>query len=147
MKVNILALVGAFVGLLCILLPWTVTTVTFLSTSSTTELALTDYIHDGDSTFAFAVVLFLVGCAFSFITPLGGFAQFFGWAAFMVLIAGRLGTVQNNALTTTTVSLSAGAYVGIVAAAIVLFSMVRPLGLGYGRAALQPRERFLVWSD
>lgn len=147
MRVNILALVGAFIGILCIITPWTtITTGILQTTTSTSNLDLTDYMHDDDSAFAFAVVLFILGCAFAFITPFGGMAQFFGWLIFLGLIYGRLGTVDSGIFSTTT-TLGIGFYVGIVAAAMVLISMIRPMGMGYGKDALQPRQRFLVWSD
>jgi hypothetical protein len=147
MKVNVLALVGAFLGILCIITPWTTITTEILHTAtSTTDLSLTDYIHDDDSAFAFAVVLFILGCAFAFITPFGGVGQFFGWLVFLGLVYERLGT-KENALASTTTSLGIGFYLGIVAAALVLIAMIKPLGLGYTKEAPQPKNRFLVWSD
>jgi hypothetical protein len=146
MRVIILALVGAFIGIMCIITPWTTVTQEFIGTSVTNNLNLTDYMHEKDSTFALAIVLFILGCAFAFITPFGGVAQFFGWLIFLGLIYQRLGTVETGLFTTTT-SLNIGLYIGVASAVIVLFSMIRPMGWGYGKEALQPRQRFLVWSD
>jgi len=145
MKVNLLAIVGGLLGVMCVLLPWTVTTVDSFFGESTVSDAMTDYLHEDDATFAFAIVLFLLGSALALATPLGGVGQFFGWLMFLAAVYDRLGTTTTS-ISETTISLGLGFAVGIVAAGMVLFSLARPLGPGYAHSGLKPEDRFLTWS-
>lgn len=145
MKVNLLAIVGGLLGVMCVLLPWTVTTVDSFLGESTVNDTMTDFIHEDDATFAFAIVLFLLGSALALATPLGGVGQFFGWLMFLAAAYDRLGTTTTSIIETN-VSLGLGFAVGIVATGIVLFSLARPLGPGYSHGGLRPQDRFLTWS-
>jgi hypothetical protein len=144
MKINLLAIVGGLLGVMCILLPWTVTHIESPFGDSSSEMIMTDFIHESDSAFSFAVVLFLLGSALALITPLGGVGQFFGWLIFLAAILDDLGTEQ-TAIADVTVSLGLGFGVGLVAFALVFLSMIKPMGPGHAQIPNDPRGRFLTW--
>jgi len=144
MRINLLAIVGGLLGVICILLPWTVAQVESPFGDSSSERILTDFIHEGDSAFTFAIVLFLLGSALALITPLGGVGQFFGWLIFLAAILEDIGTEQ-TALADITVSLGLGFGVGLVALALVFVSMIKPMGPGHAQTPNDLRGRFLTW--
>ncbi|MDD1747461.1 MAG: hypothetical protein LUQ16_06845 [Methanomassiliicoccales archaeon] len=144
MKINLLAIVGGLLGVMCILLPWTVTHIESPFGDTSSEMIMTDFIHEGDSAFTFAIVLFLLGSALALITPLGGVGQFFGWLIFLAAIIDDLGT-EHTAIADITVSLGLGFGVGLVALALVFVSMIKPTGPGHTQATNDGRERFLTW--
>lgn len=145
LKVNLLAILGGLLGVMCILLPWSVTSTDGVFGSTTTESVMTDYIHDGDSAFSFAIVLFLLGSALALLTPLGSVGQFFGWLTFLAAIFGDLRTIH-TAIADITLSLGLGFVVGVVASALVIASLLRPLGLGYTKGYVGVAQRFLTVS-
>jgi hypothetical protein len=144
MKVNLLAIIGGLLGVMCVLLPWTVTQVESVFGDSSSEMILTDYIHEGDWVFSLAVVLFLLGSALALIVPLGGLGQFFGWMIFLGAILDDLGTTHTS-IADITISLALGFAMGFVAFALVFVSLVRPIGPGHAKGAIGARERLLTW--
>lgn len=146
MKVNILAIAAGLLGVVCILLPWSVMVTDSVFGDSTVERTMTDYIHHDDPAFALAIVLFLMGSATALITPLGSVGQFFGWLVFLAAISADLKTTETSIATVTT-SLGTGFFVGVVATALVIASILYPMGFGYSRRALGGRDRLLTWSS
>jgi hypothetical protein len=145
MKVNLLAIIGGLLGVMCILLPWTVTQVDSPLGNSISEMMLTDFMHQNDSAFSFAVILFLLGSALALITPLGSVGQFFGWLIFLAAVIEELGT-EDVGLADVTVSLGLGFGVGLVAVALVIVSMIKPMGPGHSQPSTDAKQRFLTWS-
>lgn len=145
MKVNLLAVVGGLLGVMCVLMPWVVADTESIFGDVHSEYSMTDFMDDDDSSFAVAVVLMLLGSALAIASPLGGMGMLFGWLIFLGAIYDRLGTATTS-ISETTTSLGLGFAVAVLALAMVLVALIRPMGPGYARGKVLPRDRFLTWS-
>ena len=144
MKVNLLAIIGGLLGVMCLLLPWTVTNVDSVFGDSSSEMNLADYMHEDNASFSFAVVLFLLCSALVLVSPLGAVGQFFAWLIFLATVLEDLGTTETSIATITT-SLGLGFVAGAVAWGLVLVSLIKPIGPGHAGTPRSAIERFLTW--
>lgn len=145
MKVNLFAVIGGLLGVMCVLMPWLVVETHNIFWDNRQEYAMTDLMHDEDSSLAVAVMLMMLGSALAIATPLGGMGMLFGILVFLGSTYDRLGKVTNG-INETTTSLGLGFAVGLLALGMVLVGLLRPIGPGYSRGRVLPRDRFLTWS-
>lgn len=120
-RLNILCLVGAIVGVAAIFSTWI--SLGFLFWSR--EMNLIDvYNHvESSSDFWLPAVLFLAGTLVAFVTSLGGIMQIIGVPLFMSAFVSHADGRLPSGI---------GPYLGLVAAIIVLASLAHPVGVGYG---------------
>jgi len=154
-RINVLCIVGAMVGVSCLLTTWALVTETPpgwptnthskgagvepLSWSLVDALASTlDPFSNayGDAEIVAFSALFIIGTALAFITPLGGAPQ----------LAGVLGFYSSSAGNLFVSEFAAGFAIAALAAVIVLASIAIPLGVGYDARPLSLRARLLTVS-
>jgi predicted anti-sigma-YlaC factor YlaD len=147
-KVNILAVIGAFLGIFVILLPWLTSTVDFGNTASVATKSLTDQIlHEQDTTFAAAGVIFLFGSAFALITTIAGVIQLAGTFVYVGAVASTLGTRALAPSVTQTDALGVGFFLGVLAGIITLIGLARPVSISATKSNETGRSRLLTWTD
>jgi len=98
----------------------------------------------GDATFLFGGILFISGAVASFVTPLGGISQIAGWAIFYSTISQILGTHIGHPGILYTNYLGLGFWLGLVAGALCIISIIAPIGLGQPWKNLSLKERLLT---
>ena len=119
-RLNILCLVGAVIGVIAVFSTWI--TVGFMFWSR--EMNLIDVYNqvNSSSDWWLPVVLCLIGAVISFVSPLGGVLQLIGAPLYISVFAsdadGRLPS-------------GIGPYLALASAVIVLASLIYPVGLGY----------------
>ncbi|MBN1677997.1 MAG: hypothetical protein JW880_05605 [Candidatus Thermoplasmatota archaeon] len=153
MKVNLLCLAGAAIGLVSLFFPWWQGAEPGLGLMIDRDYMLVqDLLLDSSeygSLFVVACTLFLVGTFFAFGSPIGGLVQIPGVMGFFALFGSEIGVHRGE----DTVGL--GAYLGLISAAIVTVSLLLPLGIGYHlgqkarRASLSSASKFITisWYD
>ena len=145
-RINILALAGAVLGIVSMYLTWYSTTeiIGFF------ELGPGDMIWSRDWTLIegyermgssfplwLPTTLFIIGVIAAFITPLGGVIQLSGISLFVH----RIASVNEGDLPA-----EGGPYVGIISGAVALVSVAYPIGLGYSRRPVGLVGKLLVFS-
>jgi hypothetical protein len=93
------------------------------------------------------VQLFILGTALAIVTPLSGVVQAGGLVAYAVSVMDRAAEVSAHSDGTIEFGLSVGFYAGVVSAALVLGSLVRPMGPGFGSTRVDIMRRLRVFSD
>ena len=134
-RLNILCLVGAVIGVIAVFSTWI--TARFLFWSR--EMNLIDvYNQVGSSShYYLPAVLLLIGAVVVFITPVGGILQVIGVPIFLSVFA----TNSDGKLPS-----GVGPYLALVGAVIVLASLVYPVGLGYRQKPVGVIGRFITIS-
>ena len=154
-RINVLCIVGAMVGVTCLLTTWALVTETppgwpDTVKSKTMEIepsgwtpidalaATIDPLSNayGNGELLAFSALFMIGTALAFLTPLGGAAQ----------LAGVLGFYSASSEHLFVSEFAAGMAVASAAALIVLVSLAWPLGVGYEDRPLGLRARLLTVS-
>lgn len=120
LRLNILCLVGAIIGVVAVFSTWI--TIGFMFWSR--EMNLIDLYNQvgSSSDFYLPAVLLLIGAVVAFVSPLGGILQVVGAPLFFSAFASN----SENALPS-----GLGPYLAIVGALIVLGSLMYPVGIGY----------------
>lgn len=153
LRVNILCLAAAIVGLIGLLLPWvTVTSNVTLNESHHSAEYFTaglGQLWPGEGLLvwlAFGAFIVIAGTALAFTTPLGGIVQSAGLA--MTLIGGYLGEdpyfFDNPDLASRTPGI--GIYVAVAGAVMAVISIFVPIFLGTKKTAGVKDERFIAWT-
>ena len=137
-RVNIICLCGALVGLVALLMPWWVTTNTQHFTGEVVVFEkycqeILDEIPVGtidEIALALGVFVFAAGFAISLWTPIGGFLQIAGVAAYLTV--GYVGFFETVSSITTSVvhEPGIGVLLGSVAGALVVVSYAHPVFIG-----------------
>jgi len=139
LRINLLCLVGAFLGALSVTLEWL--TQTFDSprfgTPMTFHFDLMGLLGSGlaDEFLVLASGLFLAGTLIAIITPYAGFLQLGGLLIFF-------GKVVPGIVSETSVGL--GAILGIVSTILVLYSLFNPVGVGIPKSHSGPSGNYLT---
>jgi hypothetical protein len=131
-RVNVLALVGATVGLVAVFSTW------FLN-GIVIKYSILDVItdpHPGYQLLLTGFWVFLVGTLVCFLSPLGGILEIAGAVMFIDWFVGETDKMPSQV----------GAYIGIISAVIALVSIVKPFGLGYAGGTGGVAGRLLVFS-
>ena len=139
MRVNIVCLAGAILGIVCVFLPWAVVTLSFViggqaHVSRTLGIAPVDFFNntlDPDLLgLMYAAILFTIGSAVAILTPFGGTGQLAGIAFFGLKLKDFLRYLIPMPMTMPTVgvgwkyssSFGPWFYLGILAAMLTLAS-------------------------
>ena len=119
-RLNILCLVGAVVGVIAVFSTWMTLGFGF----STREMNLIDIYTEvrSSSDFWLPAVLCLIGAAVSFISPLGGVLQIVGAPLYVAVFMSTSDPRLPSGI---------GPYLALAGAIIVLASLVYPVGPGY----------------
>ena len=138
-RLNILCLVGAVIGVVAVFSTWIAVRVTFIFWSSRSELNLIDVYNQvgSSSDFYLPAVLLLIGAIVAFISPLGGMLQLVGAPLFISAFASNSDGKLPSGV---------GPYLALVGAVIVLASLVYPVGLKYRQRPIGVLGRLLTVS-
>jgi hypothetical protein len=135
MKVNVLGLVGAVIGVVAIFSTW-------LGYASgwfhgAVSWNLIDILNDAPAYHNawYAALFFIVGTLVAFLSPAGGLLQVAGvlfWWTYYLDYRGEMPSRMAS-------------YIGLASAIIVLASMLRPLGLGLMKGPFGLKDRLLIF--
>lgn len=140
--VNVLCLIGAIIGLAAVFLSWSRIRVGFFQEERSIWHLVSDMLpHDPLDLFVVSGVLFVFGSLLALVTPTGGLLQAIGLAGFYV----REVDMEEWLPSGTAGGLAIGWYLGIFSAALVLTSMVLPLGMGYSDLTMSWSRRLRVF--
>lgn len=152
-RINVLCVVGAMVGLSCLLTTWALVTETPPGWPTSAHSKSIEIVPDawspidtlaaagdplstayGSSELVAFSILFVLGTALAFLTPLGGAPQLVGVLGFYTVSSEHLFVSE----------FTAGLVVATAAALIVLASLWFPLGVGYERGPVSLKSRLLT---
>jgi hypothetical protein len=142
LRINLLCVIGAFLAFLSVALPWLTTSVS--GGNGGTEYNLYWYITE-NSMWKIGALIFVLGSAAAFVTPLAGFAQMIGLLWWWGSAKNSLGEGIIGSDTWTT-ELGLGFWLGAFAAAVVLVSFVFPIGFGYLGRRGSVKARLFSWG-
>jgi len=133
-RINILALVGAFIGIIAIFSVW----ITYRLLIWSSGVNLLQILEMGpDILGAIYCVSFIIGTLIAFVSPMGAFFQIVGIIAFflrfMEMTGGRI------------LPLNIGPYLGVASAIILIVSIAKPIGLNYGSGSIGLKDRLLTF--
>jgi len=143
LRINVLCLVGAFLAVICLFLPWAVAHEKIGSDKA--YLGAFDFnksflgIHLFPDNFRNAVTLFLIGTVVAFFCPVGGILQLLGSLAFLL-------TTVTTTSETIDLTYWIGAIIAPVSSVLVLGSLIYPLGVGYEAGKRDAISRLLSVS-
>jgi len=141
---NVLCLCGLVLGLAAMFCTWT-----YLSNPDSFSTSLifisSSYLSSGLG--LLGARLFVLGTALAIVTPLSGLVQAGGLVAYAVSVMDRAAEMSAHSDGTIEFGLSVGFYAGVVSAALILGSLIRPLGPGFGSAHIDIARRLRVFSD
>jgi len=143
-KVNILCLAGAVLGILSLFMPWALVHDPFQD--DTTNIGAFDFDESfgGGSSFPanfqFTVILFIIGTLVAFLLPLGGVLQLIGSVGFI------LTTVTYPKIGNDEVIFWVGAAIATISSALVLVGLAYPEGIGFAKGKRTAMERLLTVS-
>lgn len=140
-RINALALVGVAIGFIAILLPWYwIEGLGDISFMSILRIPLSGGAVQ-DTVLIASCYIFLIGTMISIISPIGGVAEFAGILAFLVdfmTYPWRFTQVYMPHP-----FLEIGPYLGLISAIIVLISILKPIGIGYGKGTFGIKGRLI----
>jgi len=140
--VNVLCLIGAVIGLTAVFLTWSWIRVGFFQEEHSIWHFVSDMLpHDPLDLFVVSGVLFVFGSLLALLTPAGGLLQAIGLAGFYFREVDKEEWLPSSAVG----GLAIGWYLGILSAALVLASMVLPLGIGYSDLTMNWSRRLRVF--
>ena len=130
-RVNILCLIGFAIGEIALYLSWQ------------------DYYYDGDFRYSLTIlqnrlipfgVMVLMATTISILTPLGGFRQLalVGYYLYRYAYISSIDFHHSVA--------GIGAWLSLFSAIVILVSIIKPIGIGYGRQPLKLQDRLLTFS-
>jgi len=129
MKVNLLCLAGAAMGLLSLFFPWWQGSDLGLGLMIDRDYMLVqDVLFDSTafgSLFMVACTMYVVGTFLAFWSPLGGLVQVPGVLGFLAMFGSEVGVRRGED------TIALGAYLGLVSMIVVVISLLVPLGVGY----------------
>jgi hypothetical protein len=148
LKVNVLCVFGAALGVVSLFFPWVVGG-NPPSSVSYSDLLVNDILLGPPVFPALFIVfcsMFLVGTGLSFMTPTGGFVQMIGVIGFLNMYPSAYRHVAGSP------DISLGTYLGIVSVAVVIIGLCLPIGPGHKSSAsvfrkmVSTANRFLTFS-
>lgn len=140
--VNVLCLIGAIIGLTAVFLSWIWTRAGFVQEERSIWHLVSDMLpHDALDLFVVSGVLFVFGSLIALVTPAGGLLQAIGLVGFYFREVDREEWLPSGVVG----GLAIGWYLGILSAALVLASMVLPLGIGYSDLTMNWSRRLRVF--
>lgn len=151
MKVNILCLAGAGIGIVSLFLPWWQGVEFGLGLAIDHDYMLVqDVLLDSatyGSLFMIACTLFVAGTLLAFWSPLGGLIQVPGILGFFALFDSEIGVRRGED------EVALGVYVALISMVIVVLSLLVPMGVGYSicrkahMASLSSADKFITVSN
>ncbi len=140
---NVLCLCGLVLGLAAMFCTWT-----YLSNPDSINTSFfVPVLHTSSNLSSTGAWLFILGTAFAIVTPLSGLVQAGGLVAYAVGVLDRAAELSAHSDGTVELGLSIGFYIGVVSAALVLGSLIRPMGPGFGSTRVNVMRRLRVFSD
>jgi len=140
---NVLCLCGLVLGLAAMFCTWT-----YLSNPDSFSTSLifisSSYLSSGLG--LLGARLFVLGTVLAIVTPLSGLVQAGGLVAYAVFVMDRAAEMSAHSDGTIEFGLSIGFYIGVVSAALVLGSLIRPMGPGFGSTRVDIMRRLRVFS-
>jgi hypothetical protein len=127
MRINVLALAGAVVGVVALFSTWE----SVLSRDLSLPDVLTRYTYEALA--YWSAVVIIIGVVVSFITSFGSVIEFLGVAMWWADTFDLQGDIPTRP----------GSYIVLVSAIILLVSMIRPLGPGLMRGPFTLKDRLL----
>ena len=171
-RVNLLCVLGALIGLMCVAVPILTLTTHYYRLGQTGSMEYHLYMSASEfvnvhfdpppiesADFLVALVVFFGGVALAFVTPLGGVGMAVGIVGYYGVLSSKFDAMRSAfswghpGVIVTSIHWGAAFYVGILATVVVLVSSILPLGPGYsemhkpwpfGRRCV--KERLLVWG-
>jgi len=138
LRINLLGITGALIGILTLFLPW-FTTIGQVPGSQPIDHGLIDsmssYILRYDTLALSSCALFLIGMAMAFISPVGGIVQ----TAAILLFSFNQSTTWAEGVT----PIWTAPLIGFLSGVISLIALICPLGIGFN-APLSLKER--LWN-
>jgi hypothetical protein len=139
-SVNVLSLCGVVIGVAASLCAWHYYALPgYFGTYTLWDTLLHNY-HSGDILFFLGSLVFMAGTAAATITPLSGLVQVTGLSMYAVKIL----SIAPQADGVTGVLI--GFYAGAMSAAMVVMSLLVPMGPGFGNSPGRLKTRLLVFS-
>jgi len=148
LRVNILCLVGAFVGLIAIMLPWN--SVWFFSVN------LIDLINIGSGYFGqtspeagilvIGSIIFIIGTLVAFLTPTGGIVQIAGLGILFYLFSGADSHFPNGIGFYLACVSPIMILLGLVGSKMMTVSLTEPMSIGYDNRPPNMRDRLLTFN-
>jgi len=137
MKVNVLGLVGAAIGVAAIFSVWVI------ELNGLVNLNLIDVLNDADvasnNLALSSAIFFIIGTLVAFLSPIGGILQIGGVLLWWNYMLGVHSGMPSSAVP--------ASYVGLVSAIIVLASIVRPFGPGLMKGPFGLKNRLLIYGE
>jgi hypothetical protein len=143
LRVNVLCLIGAILAAVSLFLPWA--TVQDQASGAKRDLGAFDFeetflgFHLFSANFRYSVILFVIGTAVAFLSPLGGIMQLIGCVGFIL-------TTLTTRFEGVEMVFWIGAAVALISTAMVLLSLVSPTGVGYEAGKRLGITRLLTFS-
>ncbi len=144
LRVNLLCVLGAFIAFVAIALPWFTSVSSNYGSPQETDYSLYQYITE-NSAWEMGAWIFVLSSAAAFVTPLAGFTQLMGLLWGWGSARSGLGTSVVGALTWTN-GLGSGIWLGAFAVAVVLVSILFPIGFGYLGRRGSIKARLFAWG-
>lgn len=143
-RLNMLCLIGATIGVAAIALPWFGTRAGPLYEEWSFAAWIWDMLRSGTSALEFylAFGFFLTGTILAFFTPVGGGLQVIGLTEFCLEELDREESFSQYSHYEG--QFAVGFFVACVSSAFVLASIVRPVGIGCGKSVGSLRSRLMV---
>jgi hypothetical protein len=131
-KVNVLGLVGAVIGLVAIFATWIGRLFGLI------KLNLIDVLNDApsDSLAYYSAILFVTGTLVAFLSSFGGVIQLSGVVLWWEYVIDRQGEIPSRM----------ASYLALASGVIVLASMARPLGPGLMKGPFALKNRLLNFT-
>lgn len=142
LRVNLLCVIGALLALLAVALPWLMTSSS--SGQGGVEYNLYWYATE-DSVWKIGAMVFILGSAAALVTPLAGIPQLIGVLWWWGSAKSSIGTSDVGSQVWTT-GLGYGFWLGLFAAAVVLASLLFPIGFGYLGRKGSVKARLFSWG-
>ena len=154
-RINILSVAGGAIGLLtAMFLPWVLSyngssiffqpSLIDLMTAPTERTYGWFFSTQFETIFFLGGILSIIGAVISFITPLGGMPQIAGWVIFFYSINPMLGTHMGHPGILYTHFLGLGFWIGLIAGALCLLSIIVPVGFDRPWKNLSLKGRLLT---
>jgi len=152
LRVNILCLVGAFVGLIAIVLPWN--SVFFFIVNINVNLI--DLINLGSGSLVqtspeagilvIGGIIFIIGTLVAFLTPTGGIVQIAGLGILFSFFSGADSDFPNGIGFYLSCISAIMVLFGLVGAKMMIVSLTEPMSIGFDNRPPNMRDRLLTFN-
>lgn len=145
LRINLLCVSGALLGFVAMALPWILESER-IGAGVWQHYDLNWYFYADRGVDVVALVVFLVGSAMAFLTPLGGLFQLAGVLSFATSRSGDIRTITAGEITQS-LEWGVGLFFAVISSAIVIASLFVPIGIGYESKRRSIGKAFLAWGE